>query len=336
MKFVNPKNDVAFKKIFGSEDKPSVLIAFLNAVLDLQGDEVIKTVRLRNPYQTPKIALQKQSILDIYATDNRGFTFIVEMQVANVASAIKRFTYYVAKEYASQIGSGEDYPKLTPVIFVGIFDFELFTEANDETSSDDKRTTDKDRAGAQNGGPKRTEADSTKVASSKKKKHDYLSCHKLLDEETYQQQMKDLAFYFIELPKFTKQEDELSHILDKWVYFIQHAEDLTVVPTHVQEPALRTAYELANQFSWDQEDLAQYEYRGIKIQDERGAITLAEARGREEGREEGLAIGRTAGEEAAKLEVAQNLLLLGLSIEQIMQSTGLPAAKIQQLIAPDA
>lgn len=30
MTFVNPKNDVAFKKICGSEDKIDILIAFLN------------------------------------------------------------------------------------------------------------------------------------------------------------------------------------------------------------------------------------------------------------------------------------------------------------------
>lgn len=35
MKFVNPRNDVAFKKIFGNEEHKEILIAFLNAVLDL-------------------------------------------------------------------------------------------------------------------------------------------------------------------------------------------------------------------------------------------------------------------------------------------------------------
>lgn len=38
MKFVNPRNDVAFKKIFGNEEHTEILISFLNAVLDLNGD----------------------------------------------------------------------------------------------------------------------------------------------------------------------------------------------------------------------------------------------------------------------------------------------------------
>ncbi|MEM7132172.1 MAG: Rpn family recombination-promoting nuclease/putative transposase [Chloroflexota bacterium] len=327
MKFVNPKNDVAFKKIFGSEDKSEVLIGFLNAVLDLHGDQAIQTIRMRNPYQTPKIALLKQSILDIYATDNRGFTFIVEMQVANIASAFKRFTYYVTKEYSSQIQSGEDYPKLTPVIFVGIFDFVLFAEVDnsmlangtaisDTISADEIPQTAK-YATTPGNIPGTNQADGMTADYKAERKHTYLSCHKLLDEETHQHQLKDLSFYFIELPKFTKQEDELNHILDKWVYFIRYADDLDVVPTHVEEPALQTAYELANQFSWKKEDLDQYEYRGIKIQDERGALTLAKEEGREEGR----------------IEIAKNMLSLGLSIKQITESTGLSAEEIQRIQA---
>ena len=79
IEFVNPKNDIAFKKIFSSDDKTEVLIGFLNAILDLKGKETIKHIRIRNPYQAVKSTIDKQSILDIYATDNCGFTFIIEM-----------------------------------------------------------------------------------------------------------------------------------------------------------------------------------------------------------------------------------------------------------------
>lgn len=34
MKFADVKNDIAFRKIFGNENKKEVLISFLNAVLD--------------------------------------------------------------------------------------------------------------------------------------------------------------------------------------------------------------------------------------------------------------------------------------------------------------
>ena len=51
MKFVSPKNDVAFKKIFGNEDKKEILISFLNAVLNLTGDKEIQDIEILNPWQ---------------------------------------------------------------------------------------------------------------------------------------------------------------------------------------------------------------------------------------------------------------------------------------------
>ena len=33
MRFVDPKNDIAFKKIFGDEKHTEILISFLNALL---------------------------------------------------------------------------------------------------------------------------------------------------------------------------------------------------------------------------------------------------------------------------------------------------------------
>ena len=35
MRFLNPKTDYAFKKIFGSEASRDILISFLNAILGL-------------------------------------------------------------------------------------------------------------------------------------------------------------------------------------------------------------------------------------------------------------------------------------------------------------
>ena len=55
-----------------------------------------------------------------------GYNFRIEMQLAHVAGIKKRFTYYTAKAYTSQIERGEDYPKLNQVIFIGVLDFVLF------------------------------------------------------------------------------------------------------------------------------------------------------------------------------------------------------------------
>ena len=115
MKFVDVKNDVAFRKIFGNEKKKVILISFLNAVLGLESQNRVKEVTLLNPFQLPRIAGEKSSIIDVKATDEKGSTFIVEMQIAEPAGFNKRVLYYTSKDYAGQINIGEEYPKLRPV-----------------------------------------------------------------------------------------------------------------------------------------------------------------------------------------------------------------------------
>ena len=126
MKFVDVKNDVAFRKIFGNEQKKVIIISFLNAVLDLYGNSKIIDVNLINPFQLPRIRGEKSSIIDVRAKDQMGRSFIIEMQVAEKDGFDKRIQYYICKDYASQIDIGEEYPKLKPVYFVGILDFNFF------------------------------------------------------------------------------------------------------------------------------------------------------------------------------------------------------------------
>jgi PD-(D/E)XK nuclease family transposase len=54
MKFADVKNDIAFRKIFGNQNKKEVLISFLNAVLDFEDKHSITDVNILNPYQLPK------------------------------------------------------------------------------------------------------------------------------------------------------------------------------------------------------------------------------------------------------------------------------------------
>ena len=126
MKFVDVKNDVAFRKIFGNEKKTKILISFLNAALKLEGDHLIKEVVIANPYQFPRIAGEKASIIDVRAKDVRGRQFVVEMQVAETDGFDKRVQYYTCRDYSMQIDRGEEYPKLKPTYFIGILDFDYF------------------------------------------------------------------------------------------------------------------------------------------------------------------------------------------------------------------
>lgn len=133
-RFADVKNDVAFRKIFGNEHKTVILISFLNAVLKLEENARIEELQIVNPYQLPRIAGEKSSIIDVRVKDKKGHSYIVEMQVANVEGFGKRVQYYTCREYSMQINTGDDYPLLKPAHFVGIMDFNYF-KGNDYLSN---------------------------------------------------------------------------------------------------------------------------------------------------------------------------------------------------------
>jgi predicted transposase/invertase (TIGR01784 family) len=130
MRFVDIKNDIAFRKIFGNENRKETLISFLNAVLDFKDDQHIIEVNILNPYQLPKLKGGKVTIIDIKATDQEGRTYIIEMQVGDLDGFAKRVLFYSSKSYSDQIKRADFYRKLRPVIFIGILDFEHTSNPN--------------------------------------------------------------------------------------------------------------------------------------------------------------------------------------------------------------
>jgi predicted transposase/invertase (TIGR01784 family) len=77
-KYLDPKVDVLFKKIFG--ENKELLISFLNSLLPLEEGQEIVTIEYLSPEQVPSTALGKNSIVDVKCIDNLGRAFIVEMQ----------------------------------------------------------------------------------------------------------------------------------------------------------------------------------------------------------------------------------------------------------------
>jgi len=79
MRFISPKTDFAFKKIFGSEQSHDVLISFLNALL-YDGQSKIAQLEILNPYLAPRIRGVKDTYLDVKAKLDNGTSVIIEMQ----------------------------------------------------------------------------------------------------------------------------------------------------------------------------------------------------------------------------------------------------------------
>ena len=125
-KFLDPKNDFCFKKIFGSEKNKDILIHFLNDMLVFKENLPIKNVTFLKTIQEPEIAVQKTSIVDVLCKDERGNQYIVEIQVAKEKGFEKRAQYYAAKAYCSQAHVGGAYADLKEIIFLAIADFVIF------------------------------------------------------------------------------------------------------------------------------------------------------------------------------------------------------------------
>ncbi|BET28495.1 Rpn family recombination-promoting nuclease/putative transposase [Wolbachia pipientis] len=304
-KFLDARNDIAFRRIFGTEKNKDILIHFLNDILDLTDGNKIKDVSFLSPIQDPVIASQKQSIVDVLCVDSTGVKTIIEMQVAKTTGFEKRAQYYAAKAYSSQADVGDQYHDLKGVIFIAIADFILFPN---------------------------------KLA--------YKSDHVTFDKITFEHDLKDFSFTFIELPKFKKREDQLENIIEKWCYFFKHAgetseEDLKKIIG--SDLIIGRAYDELNQYNWSKEERLAYDqakkrtddylstleeklHEGILIGKEEGILI-----GHEKGRAEGIQIGEEKGEKQAKIAVAKNSLRAGVSIDVIAQITGLSHNEIAQL-----
>jgi predicted transposase/invertase (TIGR01784 family) len=128
MKFIDPRIDFAFKKIFGGEDTKDILANFIESLLGLSGNKKLKNITILDPFSAPRVKGLKISIIDVKCTDLSGVSYIVEMQVKKTKAFFKRIQYNAAKTYANQIAKGEDYPKLNQVIAITITGFTLFEE----------------------------------------------------------------------------------------------------------------------------------------------------------------------------------------------------------------
>ncbi len=126
--FISPKVDFAFKKIFGSDESEDILISFLNAIV-YNGESVISSLTIMNPYNPGQVEKLKESYLDVRAQLKNGEMVLIEMQIARVSAFHKRVTYNMCKAYANQLKSGEYYMMLTPVIAVTVTYFILFPKS---------------------------------------------------------------------------------------------------------------------------------------------------------------------------------------------------------------
>jgi len=113
MRYLDPKNDLTFKKIFGQH--PNLLKSFLNALLPLEENQEIESLKYLSPELVPEIPLLKNTIVDVICIDNKGRQFIVEMQMLWTDSFKSRVLFNASKAYVKQLERGKEYKSLQPV-----------------------------------------------------------------------------------------------------------------------------------------------------------------------------------------------------------------------------
>ena len=118
---LSPKVDFVFKRIFGNEKHPDILISFLNAVM--KPKDLIESVQIRNSDIEKEHIEDKYSRLDIKAITNKGEYINIEIQVKNEYNMIKRSLYYWSKMFENQIVEGDNYNKLAKTVCINILDF---------------------------------------------------------------------------------------------------------------------------------------------------------------------------------------------------------------------
>lgn len=128
MRYLNPKADLTFKKVFG--EHPDLVISFLNALLPLEPDEEIKDVEYLNPELVPQNPFRKDSIVDVRCRDINGRQFIVEMQMMWTSAYKQRVLFNASKAYVSQLEKGGDYELLQPVYSLNLVN-DTFSESTE-------------------------------------------------------------------------------------------------------------------------------------------------------------------------------------------------------------
>jgi len=113
MKFLDPKNDVIFKKIFGQH--PEILRSFLNSMLPLKEGQEIVELSYLSQEMLPETYLEKFTSVDVRCIDNTGRQFLVEMQMNWTTAFKQRVLFNTSKAYVTQTTKGFEYRNLKPV-----------------------------------------------------------------------------------------------------------------------------------------------------------------------------------------------------------------------------
>ncbi|WP_265033183.1 Rpn family recombination-promoting nuclease/putative transposase [Wolbachia endosymbiont (group A) of Sicus ferrugineus] len=287
-KFLDPRNDLCFKKIFGTEKNKNILIHFLNDILGFTEINAIQEVEFLSTIMDPEIASDKQSIVDVLCKDSHGNRYIAEMQLARDKGFEKRAQLYAAKAYSRQLDKSGNYIDLKKVFFIAISNCNLLPEEVDYISTHNIRDI------KTNG-------------------------HYLKDFQFIFIELPKFSKSKVE---------QLESIVERWCFFFKYAEETTeedLKEIAEKAPIIKLAYDELDKFRWNEKDLVAYEERIMDLRKEEAILEYRLDLAEEKGIQKGIEKGKI---EVAKAMLANNVdvntivKFTGLSISEIEELSG--------------
>lgn len=130
MRYLDPKADLTFKKIFG--EHKDLLISLINALLPLNDDEMVESVEYLPPELVPELPTGKNSIVDVRCKDVKGRQFIVEMQMIWTPAFQQRVLFNASKAFVRQLRRNRKYELLQPVYSLNLVNESFMNDYPDE------------------------------------------------------------------------------------------------------------------------------------------------------------------------------------------------------------
>ncbi len=306
-RYLDPKADIVFKKIFG--EHPHLLKSFLNAMLPLADDRQIVELEYLAAEQIPVIPDFKRTIVDVKCRDQQGQIFIVEMQVEWGKYFMQRLLFGCSQAYVKQLRPGEHYHLLNPVYGLALID-----------SIFDKDTPDW---------------------------YHHYGLVKLDNPEQEIINGLTLVFVELPKFKVSTPEDKKLKILWLRFMRELNEQTKEVDPALLAVAEIKEAVGLAEEAAYTEAELNDYEAYWKQVSSDKTLHLEAQERGKAEGKAEGLLEGLIKGKAEGKaegkvegkvegkaeglIEMAQKMKRAGMDFSLISQLTGLSIEQIELL-----
>ena len=150
----------------------------------------------------------------------------------------------------------------------------------------------------------------------------------LCDTATHKVFYEKLEYIYVEISKFNKPLEELDTLYEKWLYALKNLYKLTQRPKELCDKVFDRLFEEAEIAKFTPQEMREYEASKKAYRDIKNSIDTAKREGIEigmkQGMEKGMAKGMEKGMNQKALEIAKNMLAMGLSAEQVAKATQLP------------